>query len=497
MERIGTIVVPTGGRIESLERTLLSHVQNVQSFGRDVEFVVADDSAPAGYRTHTRGLLRSLSRCHGVKMRYAGLEEKRKFASSLATATDVPPETIEFALFGSAVTEQRAGANRNLLLLDCLDRLFYSADDDTVCRPAYPPQRDESRLVVHYPTREVWDGHGEPCDFIWRLMPDLETAVLAARAEPVDVLGLHEKIVGRSVAEIESEFLGRISHYGHPPQTSPSSTHRVMFSMTGLLGDIGVDERWHLVTTTPEILSQMESEATYRLGLESRIALRCARRTTLTRWGGLHGMFFAADQRKILPPFFPVLRGEDAIIGWLARRTYPGGQFGFLPTTLMHVPSPRSFERGFEFLLSGVFMADVLLGFIKEARTAETPESTIVTIGRVLLEAATLPDFEEVLRARWRATTPHLGHFINSLGPHLQHFKNGLLRVMAVRDASQGTHDGSLPMDILGGRTPDETRDLARQLTRQFGELLIAWPAIIDGTRRLRADGVRPSEELS
>src|SRR5690606_197110 len=213
-----------------------------------------------------------------------------------------------------------------------------------------PPERDEGTLEVHYPASNVWDGHGRPCDFVWRLQGDLDAAVLAARVEPVDVLALHEQLLGRRVVDIEKEFSGHVVHRGRMPPRGTDPGARVMFTMTGLLGDIGLEERWHLVAATPEILDQLESERIHQVGLEGRVVLRCARRPTLTRWVGLHGMFFGADHRRLLPPFFPVLRGQDTLMGWAARRCYPGDQFGFLPCALMHVPSPRKFDQGFEFL---------------------------------------------------------------------------------------------------------------------------------------------------
>src|SRR5690606_6257140 len=223
-------------------------------------------SSSADYRAHTRGVLRSISRFHGVPIRYAGLEEKRDFARALGGCTDAAPQTIEFALFGSDSIERRSGANRNLLLLDTVDRLCFSADDDTACRVFHPPERDEGTLEVHYPASNVWDGHGRPCDFVWRLQGDLDAAVLAARVEPVDVLALHEQLLGRRVVDIEKEFSGHVVHRGRMPPRGTDPGARVMFTMTGLLGDIGLEERWHLVAATPEILDQLESERIHQVG---------------------------------------------------------------------------------------------------------------------------------------------------------------------------------------------------------------------------------------
>jgi hypothetical protein len=78
-------------------------------------------------------LLRSISCFYGVPIRYTGLEEKQNFAEALADCTDAASQVIQFALFGTNSIEPRSGANRNLLLLDTVDRLFFSTDDDTKC----------------------------------------------------------------------------------------------------------------------------------------------------------------------------------------------------------------------------------------------------------------------------------------------------------------------------------------------------------------------------
>src|ERR1700730_8241293 len=47
----------------------------------------------------------------------------------------------------------------------------------------------------------------------------------------------------------------------------------------------------------------------------------------------------AIDNRAILPPFFPVLRGEDTIFGFMLGACVDGAYIGHLPFTLQHSPS--------------------------------------------------------------------------------------------------------------------------------------------------------------
>jgi hypothetical protein len=501
MAAIGSIVIPTSGRVESLERTLMSYVKLAKEFGRDPDFVIADDSCSAQYRQHTRGILRSIARSHHVRIFYAGLEEKRAFAAALVGAAAVPASIVEFALLGTAGMAPRSGANRNVLLLDSVDQLFFSADDDTVCRGFNPVGHEPGTLEVHSVAPRVWDGHGAPSDFIWRFFPDLDAAASAAEPDGSDILALHEQLLGERILDIEGGFAKRLLRSEQPNHEPAGKAGRVMFTMAGLLGDVGVDERWHLLATTPEVLAQQRSESAYGLARDSRIVLRCARRTTLTRWVGLHGMFFGADHRRILPPFFPMFRGQDTLMGWMARRCYPHDQFGFLPCALMHVPPPRTFTRGFEFLLCGLSMASILVQLVDQPTQSESAENALQTMSRELQSAGEAPseEFAEVLRSRWRAADdPWLEGFISSIrSPALAHLRHGLERVVETRYRVRREHDGSLPFDVLEGRAPNEARAFTQELVRLFGELVGVWPAIVDGTRRLRAQGTRPAVALA
>jgi hypothetical protein len=504
MQHISAIVIPTANRVESLERTLVSYIVQTKTFGHDVEFVVGDDSGSSEYRQHTRGLLRSIGRSHGVRIAYAGKEEKSTFAEALSGACEVPAALVAFGLLGDG-TAAATGANRNALMLDTVGQLIYSADDDTVCRVARPAASEDAALDIHGLSQRVWDGHDAPADFIWQVFRDLNAALEATPTDDVDVLALHERLLGLPVSDIKGSFekVKVRAELSRAQWTAPSTdASRVMFTMTGLIGDVGVDERWHLLSTSPGALSQLLDENLLQLSLDSRIALKCTRRTTLTRWVGLHGMFFGADNRSILPPFFPLFRGQDSLMGWMARQCYPRDLFGFLPRALLHVPPPRAYARGFEYLLCNHTLANIIVDIIKSERSWPTPEAALDAMARALLAVGSmpLPDFIEALRRRWRADAhPGIPSYIASLQhqPAARNLRDRLERVVETRQASRANDDGSLPFDVREGRQADEARAATQALIRQFGELVGAWPTLVQASRDLRSQGVRVAVPLS
>ena len=64
-------------------------------------------------------------------------------------------------------------------------------------------------------------------------------------------------------------------------------------------------------------------------------------------------------------------------------------------------------------------------------------------------------------------------------------------RMIALLWKATGTDEYIVPRDLREGRGADAARRLSQELIGRFGELLEAWPAIVDAARRLRAQDCR------
>lgn len=214
-------------------------------------------------------------------------------------------------------------------------------------------------------------------------------------------------------------------------------------------------------------------------------------------------MFYGADNRSLLPPFFPIFRGQDSLMGWMARQCYPRDMFGFIPRALVHAPPSRGYARGFEYLLCNNTLANVLVDIIKSERTWSTPESALEGMSRALVGVGSMPlaDFVEGLRRRWCADAHRsLLSYIASLRssqPGARHLCERLERILETRQQSRADDDGSLLLDVAEGKGPEEARALAQQLLRQFGELTGAWAMLVKASLQLREQGVRLARPLS
>ena len=182
------------------------------------------------------------------------------------------------------------------------------------------------------------------------------------------------------------------------------------------------------------------------------------------------------DNRRILPPFMPATRGEDTIFGLTLMRCIGDAFMGHLPMAMLHVPvETRQFAREALWLDAGrVALKHVLWCCIASAPFGPTDiddESRIRSLGRRLVDLGSLPE-PEFREARG--------------APGIDRRDAGVL----------GRRPAALSRHVAGGAAarglwrPGRRSALARELVRSFGELLAAWPALVESARRLHAAGV-------
>jgi hypothetical protein len=214
------------------------------------------------------------------------------------------------------------------------------------------------------------------------------------------------------------------------------------------------------------------------------------------------------DNRVLLPPFFPVQRNSDGIFGLTQHRCGDGWRTGFLPSVVVHEPdSPRRFAPGEMWSeAAGIRMADVvmacLLAFDGGGATL-TPAERLVRLGRFFRELAAmpLPDFETRLRSLQQFRTMA---FITLLEGQLRlhdstpgFWADDVRRMIALLWKAAAADEYLVPRDLLDGRGADAARRLSQELIGRFGELVEAWPTIVDAARRLHAQDRRVTTRLS
>ena len=488
-QTISTIAVITRERIRSLQRCLESYIENSERADRRVEYLVVDTAPEAETRDRTREMLRAVGTRHDVAVRYAGLEERQRFGNALARA-GLPRPAIDFALFDPEGCDLVYGAARNTILLATVGQSVLCADDDTVCSLAEVTESSTEGLAL--------SSQNDPTS-VW-FFPDHEAAVARVRHLDRSVLAVHEELLGRDVASClefapAPELLGVDDTDGAFLRGVESGRAHVAVTSTGMLGDAGSAMPPAIRLLDAESRQRLvASEAGYRTLARSRQLQRGVIRHTISSNPYLMMTGTAIDNRAILPPFFPVLRGEDTIFGFMLGACVEGASIGHLPFSLLHTPTelrqvaPDAIDEfarhpsSFELVIACVQSFSPLAGTSPTERTH--------ALGRQLGAIASLApaDFVEFLRLWvWRVKALAMERLTNDLEmsseasaswrQDVQRYLEGLRRSFA-------TDDYLVPPD-LKTRAAGDAFPIMQRLIARFGELLQCWPAMLDAARKL------------
>jgi hypothetical protein len=480
--RLSAIGIVTRDREASLVASLQSYRDNCRRHARTPEFVIVDGSSREDSGATVRAALATLPRANGEVIRYAGLVEKRRFAAKLATESSVDRDIVDFALFGDERCRRTTGANRNALLLDTIDALVFSADDDTVCHTAAAPEMEASVVVTsEYDPTEFW------------FFPDRQRALEAV--SPVDTAALddHERFLGRTVADL--------------PGTADAAG-KVTITLHGLVGDSGMGApRYFLSLDGASRDRLLASEAAYRSALHSREVLRTVSQPTVAASAFCMTPFYGFDNRRLLPPFFPVERNSDGIFGLMVHNYVADSRVAFLPSVLLHAPQEhRSFGDGAASAdAAGVRIADLLIAVIQAHKLTSMEEGDdlrLARLGSFLADLASLEteDFARVAGAaqqlRTLAATALLEQRLREHAAAPGFWADDVRKTIETLRATAASADYIVPRDLCEGRDRPRALELARELIMKYGELLDAWPVLVESARRLRARDCRVSEPV-
>ncbi len=225
-------------------------------------------------------------------------------------------------------------------------------------------------------------------------------------------------------------------------------------------------------------------------------------RPNISRHTWLISTALAYDNRSLLPPFAPAGRGVDGVFADTLRLCFQHGYFGDLPWSLLHLPiearsiSPEQIRlsaqgRG----LTQVFLACLMSKqFRPNLMNAET---RLRLLGKHLSEigSLSLDDFEEFVRVQtWQLQSAYLLEMEGELrafqSPPEYWVEDVEQYLNSIREAL-ARPDYIVPHDLRQGRSLDEARQASQRLVLKLGNLLCAWPDIVERAKELRAQGQR------
>lgn len=487
--RIADVAVLTCNRPAALARALDSYIAHAQRHARrGVAFTVFDDSADAAVQAQNRQLAAEAGR-HGATS-YVGIAERGRFAARLVEA-GCPADVVQFALFGSAWHGLTVGANRNAAILETAGRPVLFVDDDTECTPVLSPAVTAGAVRVRRGPAD--QDPVFPCR-LWVRDSHDPRATWPEADHDLDVLDLHERLLGRHVRDIA--FAG--DEGGSPGEAAPVEPARVVVTLNGLLGDCGWQSPTQYLWLTREPFESLaRSEAEYRAACCTREVLRVADRVVVAdRTDNMMATFFALDNRTVVPPFSPIARGEDVTFGLLLCACVPWASIGHLPVALRHAPiearrfAPRE-------VLSGALAVDlctVVAAWLSGAAIPRAPEAGLAGVGDRLAALGRMrrDDAAELLRSATlefvsrRFTALEARAEARSDRPWWQSDVRALLQAWRHASRHRAYH---VPVECLRGVSVEAGVDRLIGYFSDVGRLLQWWPEIVRCSIDLRERG--------
>jgi hypothetical protein len=472
------VAVITCDRPAALERLLNTLATNCD-LGRLQGCVVVDDSRSADNAMRNRKVTGS----HGLG--YFGPAEAADLTGTLVGELLGREDAVRFLCDRERWHDYRSyGVARNFSLLLSAGRPLVVFDDDTLCESwALPSQRegidfsDGQPEVVFYENHDAWRSDMQ------RLGHDPVAAHLRCLG-----LTVPEALSTLGQTRLDPEAL-RLATPGSVQRLHRGS--RVLVTECGSLGDSGTgDNRW-LATVPPISLERLLRQP--GLLAQAQRQRRCWLGRERPTFSGSHNFsqVTGIDNRGLLPPYFPITRGEDQLFGRSIRYLYPDSAALEYAWAVPHLPIP---ERNWSatdnsFDPPNRFPGLLLFGLL------ERPSDCLATDpGRRLAhlaaatedlaggsDAALLRRFVDRQHAYRAALLRQLKQQLETAPEDASEWRHYLETAIS---QAQSSSPGSLRLDQLQGKgTPATGRavlELWRGLFAGYGQALRAWPAMRD-----------------
>ena len=323
----------TWERPQALERLLESIAANCDTEQLHRLYVI-DDSRKSENISRNQALTDQFAARLAVPIEYFGRTEQQSFLTRLVNQLPEHENAIHFLADSSRWTDHwTSGLSRNLALLLSCGRRLVMLDDDTVCDLYNPPRQkpditfsDEPREAAFFGSEQEWAFLHQPInpDPINRHMQCLGLAV----SEALKALGQnHLKPAGfTNATALQLSDL------------SPESA--VLVTECGSLGCPGTSNNTWLSDMPPTSLKQMLASTKSTTDALSTRQVWIGRNHPHFAPGANMSPITGFDNREMLPPYLPILRGEDRLFGSMLDIIFPTSVTLDYPWAIPHLPIP-------------------------------------------------------------------------------------------------------------------------------------------------------------
>jgi hypothetical protein len=487
------VAIMTCERPEALERLLKSIATHSDTMKSRCLYVV-DDSRKTENIAQNQAVVKKLQPQIESEVYYVGQTQQKSLLSKLIKKLPEHENAIRFLADQSRWHDHwTSGLSRNLaMLLSCGHHLIM-LDDDVIC-DAYNPSEPRSEITFSDDPREA---HFYRSDKDWASHHKLLN---------INPINSHMQCLGMTFSEALS-ILGQdhlnpagLSNATALIASELQSESQVLVTECGTLGCPGSgNNTWLPDMASNSLKSLIESETkthnalNYRMVWSGRNHPHFAPRSNMSPITGL-------DNREMLPPYFPIFRGEDKLFGLILDFIIPSSVTLDYPWAVPHIPIPQRewSEKDRDFTLKPsfpMFFHDKLLEQ-KSCWMAQTPEDRLEALAACFsnLATASVESKTKLYRdSTLRANSDRLVHFsklllsANSLPSewraYLEKGFNELKSNMEYASRPDFPLKG-LPHTLEG----TELIEFWNEAWAGFAASLIAWPKIREAAMSLVQD---------
>lgn len=480
------VVMLTCDRPAAIAR-LLDSLRDRVNAGEHEAFFLIDDSRDGGNARRNQDLVAAHNARAGCHVRYVGAAEQARLLQQLLAALPECEAGIRFLLDRErwhAVPSY--GLARTLALLLTVDRRAIVLDDDVLCEAFQSPQpraglrvSDAIREAVHLAPEQDW-----------------RQALVATAFDP---LAGHAQCLGMRVADA-------LRHFGQsaPDPVVLAGSRAGLFvdvdgdapllvTQCGTLGDPGTGSNaWMLRQTAAERRATVASAGSLGAAFASRSCWIGYRGATLNRQAVM-SQVTGIDNTHLLPPYFPVFRGEDSFFGAMVGFLHPAAAVLNYGWAVPHLPlAPRSGNRDGDSAVAGLTL-DLGMNMLTERRPLHpgvAAGNRLLELELLLRELADCPDdrLETECAGRFASTQALAVQYVNDRlsepGDRSPDWDAYLEREL--RATLQAVQQPYLLADIVRSDSGLSGADVARQIRSHaegFADALHSWRGVREVAR--------------
>lgn len=325
--------VITWERPDALARCLDSLRRNSQLDNLAAVFVI-DDSRSHDVQKRNRASTEALAEYCQVPVRYMGAKEQDEFMQQLIQQVPALENPVRFLLDRERWADHwTSGLSRTVALLLSAGKRLLVLDDDILCEVLDPPERRREASFGDY-NRDA------------RFFDSPENWQQFRATAGTDPLLRHLSCLGSTLSDsLAATGSGRVSaHSFRGAEASfvaglrPDSP--VLITECGAFGDPGTARMdWLTGLEDASMDALLQSDDTVNAALNDRNCwigrhqAQFVRKANMSQLTGL-------DNRKLLPPYIPVMRGEDRLFGDMVQFMHPGSVALDQGWAVPHLPIP-------------------------------------------------------------------------------------------------------------------------------------------------------------